>query len=205
MRNSHKLYVHIKTIIDFILSIIGIIFCFGLLWWWIFIINLFATKGRPIFWQERYGKHKKVFKILKFRSMKNDADPYLAPSNISGEQYYNMETKFGRFLRKTSLDETLQLFNILIGQMSFVGPRPGSFKNEDVLVNEREKFKPNAFDVKPGLTGLAQISLKDRHNPSLKAKYDSYYVLHMNLWLDTKIFIRTTFHVVNDDLIKKSK
>lgn len=134
-----------------------------------------------------------------------DANSYLAPLGLSHEEQISMETKFGHFLRKTQLDETLQLFNILIGQMSFVGPRPGAAKNEDDLAAEREKYSPSAFDVKPGLTGLAQISLKDRHNPALKAKYDSYYVLHMNLWLDTKIFIRTTFHVVNDDLIKKSE
>lgn len=201
----NKRYPPIKRLLDILLSILGIVFCFALLWWWVFIINLFVTKAHPIFRQERYGKHKKVFKIIKFRSMKTDADPYLAPSNISGEEYYNMETKFGRFLRKTSIDETLQLFNILIGQMSFVGPRPGAAKNENALVVEREKYSPNAFDVKPGLTGLAQISLNDRHNPLLKAKYDSYYAIHMNLLLDTKIFVRTLFHIVEDDLIKDSK
>lgn len=200
----NKRYLPIKRLLDILLSIVGIVFCFALLWWWVFVINLFVTKCHPIFTQERYGKNKKVFKILKFRSMKMDANSYLAPLGLSHEEQISMETKFGHFLRKTQLDETLQLFNILIGQMSFVGPRPGAAKNEDDLVAEREKYSPNAFDIKPGLTGLAQISLKDRHNPALKAKYDSYYVLHMNLWLDIKIFIRTTFHVVNDDLIKKS-
>ena len=201
----NKRYLPFKRVLDILLSIEGIVFCLAFLWWWVFIINLFVSKGHPIFRQERFGKHKKVFKILKFRSMKNDANPYMPPSDMSGEEYYNMETKFGRFLRKTSIDETLQLFNILIGQMSFVGPRPGAAKNEYALVVEREKYSPNAFDVKPGLTGLAQISLNDRHNLLLKAKYDSYYAIDMNLWLDTKIFVRTLFHIVEDDLIKKNK
>lgn len=199
----NKRYLPFKRVLDIILSIEGIVFCLAFLWWWVFIINLFVTKGHPIFRQERYGKHKKVFKILKFRSMKMDADPYLAPSSISGEEYYNMETKFGRFLRKTSIDETLQLFNILIGQMSFVGPRPGAAKNEDALVVEREKYSPNAFDVKPGLTGLAQVEMKRKHEIGIKAKYDNRYVTNLSLSLDTKIFIQTLFYTANDDNLEK--
>lgn len=194
-----KQYLSFKRLLDILLSIIGIVFCLAFLWWWIFIINLFVTNGHPIFRQERYGKHKKVFNILKFRSMRVDANSYLAPSNITGEEYYNMETKFGRFLRKTSIDETLQLFNILFGQMSFVGPRPGAAKNEDDLVVEREKYTPNAFDVKPGLTGLAQVKMQRKHDIDLKAQYDHEYVVKMSILLDIKLFFQTIFKIFKRD------
>lgn len=197
MSKSQKVYTIFKNIIDFIGSILGILVCFTLLWWWIFIINLFVTRGHPVFRQERLGKNKKIFKILKFRTMKKEANPYLPPSEISGEQYYKMETSFGRFLRKTSLDETLQLFNILFGQMSFIGPRPGAAINENNLILEREKFIPNAYMVKPGLSGLAQISLSDKHNASLKAEIDSKYVSNISFLLDAKLFFKTIFCFFN--------
>ena len=116
MKKSQKLYFPIKRIVEIFGSIIGIIFSLLLFWWWILIINLFVTKGHPFFIQKRFGKNKKVFRILKFRTMKCDADSYLPPSDMDGLTQYNMETRFGHFLRKTQLDVTLQLFNILLGR-----------------------------------------------------------------------------------------
>ena len=193
MKFRQKLYLPFKRLIAIVGSLIGIIFCLGLLWWWVFIVNLIVTKGHPIFVQERYGKHKKVFGMLKFRSMRVDADPNLAPSDMNEEKQKSMDTKFGRFLRKTSIDETLQLFNIFAGQMAFVGPRPGSAHNEEYLVECREKYTPNAFDVRPGITGYAQLKLQREHDPEGKAKWDSEYAKKISFFLDCGIFFGTIF------------
>lgn len=189
-KTHQYLYFILKRFIAIIASIVGIFVCSGLFWWWIFIINAIVTKGHPVFVQERIGKNKKVFKLLKFRSMKLDSDPNLAPSDTEGHEKA-ANTKFGAFLRKTSLDETLQLFNILFGQMAFIGPRPGNAINEEHLIECREKYTPNAYLVKPGLTGLAQVKMKRGHNPEKKAYFDHEYVKNISLWLDIKIFVLT--------------
>lgn len=191
MTTRQKLYMPLKRLIDLIGSFVGILFCLVLLWWWIFPINLIVTKGHPVFVQERYGKHQKVFKMIKFRSMKLDANPDLAPSDMDSQKQQSMDTKFGSFLRKTSLDETLQLFNIFVGHMSFIGPRPGSAHNEEFLRECRLKYTPNAFDVKPGLSGYAQIKMKREHDPEFKAFWDHKYVTRVNLFFDAGVFIYT--------------
>ena len=122
--------------------------------------------------------------------MRIDA-PEIAPSDMTPEAQKSMETGFGRFLRKTSIDETLQLLNIFIGQMAFIGPRPGAATNEEELIRLREQYTPNAFDVKPGLGGLAQFKMRREHNPEKKAKYDHEYAKNISLWSDIKIFILT--------------
>lgn len=191
MSKAQKLYLPLKRVIGIVGSLIGIIFCLALFWWWVFPINLIVTKGHPVFVQERYGKNEKVFKLLKFRSMRVDVDPNLAPSEMTEEQHKKMETKFGVFLRKTSLDETLQLFNIFIGQMAFIGPRPGSAHNEEYLRESRKKFSPSAFEVKPGISGYAQIKMKREHQPDSKAYWDHIYVERMSFLFDCKIFVYT--------------
>ena len=123
--------------------------------------------------------------------MKPDVNPNLAPSEMTDEDHKKMETKFGAFLRRTSLDETLQLFNILIGQMAFIGPRPGSAHNEEHLRESRKKFSPSAFDVKPGISGYAQIKMKREHEPNSKAYWDHKYVERISLLFDIKIFLYT--------------
>ena len=123
--------------------------------------------------------------------MRLDVNPNLAPSEILEEDQRNMETKFGSFLRKTSLDETLQLFNTLIGQMTFIGPRPGSAHNEEYLRESRKKFSPSAFDVKPGISGYAQIKMKREHDPEFKAYWDYRYVERMSLLFDAGVFVFT--------------
>lgn len=191
LRTSQKVYLPFKRIIGILGSFIGIILCAALLWWWIIIVNLFVTKGHPFFAQRRLGKNKKVFKLLKFRSMKLAANPNLAPSDMDAEYQKSLETGFGKFLRRSSLDETLQLLNIFIGQMAFIGPRPGAAENEEFLVECREKYTPNAFDVKPGISGYAQIKMKREHDPEFKAEWDHKYVLRMSFWFDVKIFFYT--------------
>ena len=193
MRKSQKIYLPFKRLIGIVGSFVGIIVCFIFLWWWIIPVNAIATKGHPFFVQERYGKNQKVFKILKFRSMRYDVGPNLAPSDMDEEYQKSLETPFGSFLRKTSLDETLQLFNVFVGQMAFIGPRPGAAHNEEYLRESRLKYTPNAFDVKPGISGYAQIKMKREHVPGEKAEWDHIYVTKMSLWFDIKIFVRTLF------------
>ncbi len=158
-------------------------------------MNAIVTKGHPFFIHERYGKGKKVFKLIKFRSMKMDADPNLSPSKMDIDQQSSMETGFGRFLRKTSFDETIQLLNFFIGNMAFVGLRPGAALNEEDLVLAREKHNPNAFCVRPGLNGLAQVKMKREHGPNIKAKYDHEYVKNLSFWLDVKLFVLTVLRL----------
>lgn len=188
MKTSQRIYLPFKRLIGILGSFVGIIVYFVFFWWWVIPVNAIATRGHPFFVQERYGKNKKVFKMIKFRSMKMDADPNLAPSDMGEKKQKSMETKFGAFLRKTSIDETPQLLNIFIGQMAFIGPRPGSAHNEEFLRECREKYTPNAFDVKPGISGYAQIKMKREHDPEFKAEWDSKYVERMSLWFDMGIF-----------------
>lgn len=188
MKTSQRIYLPFKRLIGILGSFVGIVVCFVFLWWWVIPVNAIATRGHPFFVQERYGKNKKIFKMIKLRSMKMDADPNLAPSDMGEKKQKSMETKFGVFLRKTSIDETPQLLNIFVGQMAFIGPRPGSAHNEEFLRECREKYTPSAFDVKPGISGYAQIKMKREHDPEFKAEWDSKYVERMSLWFDIGIF-----------------
>ena len=148
------------------------------------------SKGPIFFKQDRIGKKKKIFKILKFRSMYVDTDPN-APTHQLGNATSHI-TKVGKFIRKTSIDELPQLFNIFIGQMSFVGPRPALW-NQDDLVAERDKYHAN--DIKPGLTGLAQISGRDELEIPVKAKFDGEYVLKRGFFYDIGLIFKTIFSV----------
>ncbi|HAB63153.1 MAG TPA: lipid carrier--UDP-N-acetylgalactosaminyltransferase, partial [Pseudomonas sp.] len=127
------------------------------------VIGLFHT-GSPIFRQVRVGRHQKPFTLVKFRTMKVDTASVATHLASSASI-----TRFGHFLRKTKLDELPQLWNVLKGEMSLVGPRPGLF-NQEELTNERAKR--GVFDVRPGITGLAQVSEIDMSTPALLAETD---------------------------------
>lgn len=148
------------------------------------------SKGPVFFKQNRIGKNKKIFKILKFRSMYTDTDPN-APTHELGNAASHI-TKVGKFIRKTSIDELPQLFNIFIGQMSFVGPRPALW-NQDDLIAERDKYHAN--EIKPGLTGLAQISGRDELEIPVKAKFDGVYVQKRSFFYDIGLLFKTFFSV----------
>ena len=193
MTTRQKIYLPFKRLIDIIGAILGIILVGVLVWLWVIPVNAIVTKGHPFFVQKRIGKKKKVFKMIKFRSMRLDANPNLAPSDMKEGDRKSMETKFGKFLRVTSIDETPQLLNIFVGQMSFIGPRPGAAENEEELIRLRESYTPNAYDVKPGLGGYAQVKLKRDHDPAKKAECDHVYAKKMNIWFDIGIFFRTIF------------
>lgn len=189
------IYSAIKRIFDVVSSLLVLILFSPL-----FLITAIAikidSKGPVFFRQERVGKNKKVFKILKFRSMRVDTDP-----NSSTHELKNADahiTRVGKFIRKTSIDELPQLINILIGQMSVVGPRPLIDKGCDSLViKERDKYHAN--EVRPGLTGLAQISGRDQVDVAEKAWLDGKYVEKRSLFFDLGIIFKTVFKVFERD------
>lgn len=191
---KNRMYKHFfKRIIDILLSLIGIVILIPL--WLILSIAIFVTDPGPIFFtQKRVGKNKKIFKILKFRTMKTST-PHDMPTHLleNPEQYI---TKVGKFLRKTSLDELPQIFNIFIGQMSIIGPRPALW-NQDDLIAERDKYGAN--DVRPGLTGWAQINGRDELEIADKARLDGEYVERMSFLFDCKCFFGTIGSVLKHD------
>lgn len=198
MKKHQKLYLVLKRLIAILGSLVGILVCFSLFWWWIFIINLIVTKGHPVFCHIRTGKNGKTFKLFKFRSMRLDVDPEL--TSIEIKQVDKPYTRFGRFLRKTSLDETLQLLNVLAGQMAFIGPRPLIDKGDDHITIEMRK-QNGSIKLTPGISGYAQINGRIYVTPKEKAIYDGYYYEHISLWLDIKIFVITvlqTFHIIRN-------
>ncbi len=185
-------YMVLKRTIDIFGSLFGIALLSPLLLI-VTIVTAITSHGGPFFVQKRLGRNEEVFKLTKFRSMKANA-AQIPPEDMTIAQQQAMVTKWGHFIRKTSIDEIPQLFNILKGDMSFIGPRPSQTKEyENELVMARESFIPTAYEVKPGLSGYAQIRMKRSHEIEEKAREDSYYVRHMSFWLDTKIFFYSFF------------
>lgn len=152
------------------------------------------SKGPVLFKQKRVGKDKKHFMIYKFRSMYVDA-PADMPTHMLKDPTA-MITKVGAFLRKTSLDEIPQLFNIFKGEMAIVGPRPALWNQYD-LIAERDKY--NANSIRPGLTGWAQINGRDELEIDEKSRLDGYYVEHMSFLMDLKCFFGTFISVLKSD------
>ncbi|MTC84553.1 sugar transferase [Streptococcus uberis] len=152
------------------------------------------SKGPVLFKQKRVGKDKKHFMIYKFRSMYVDA-PADMPTHLLKDPTA-MITKVGAFLRKTSLDELPQLFNIFKGEMAIVGPRPALW-NQYGLIAERDKY--NANSIRPGLTGWAQINGRDELEIDEKSRLDGYYVAHMSFLMDLKCFFGTFISVLKSD------
>ncbi|CDR30485.1 Putative colanic biosynthesis UDP-glucose lipid carrier transferase [Acholeplasma oculi] len=182
-----------KRIMDTLLSFIGLIVLSPIFILVIILIKL-DSKGPILFKQKRVGKNKKHFYIYKFRTMRIDT-PKDTPTHLleNPEQWI---TKMGKFMRRTSIDELPQIINILKGDMSIIGPRPALWNQFD-LIDERDKYGAN--DVYPGLTGYAQIHGRDELSIAQKAKLDGYYVKHMSLWLDIKIFFGTFFSIFKSE------
>lgn len=189
----------IKRFIDFILSTIGII-VLAIPMLIIAVVIKITDPGPALFKQKRIGIHKTYFELYKFRSMKMDT-PKDCPTHLleNPEQYI---TSIGRFLRKSSLDELPQLFNIWKGEMSIIGPRPALWNQTD-LVEERDKYGAN--DIRPGLTGWAQINGRDELEIPVKAKLDGDYVSKLNsgkfkgFAMDIKCFLGTITSVLKSD------
>jgi O-antigen biosynthesis protein WbqP len=187
------MYSIIKRVIDFILALLGLIILSP-----VFLILTIAikvdSKGPILFKQKRVGINKTHFNMLKFRTMRIDT-PKDTPTHLleNPEQYI---TKVGIFLRKSSLDELPQVINILCGTMACIGPRPALWNQYD-LIAERDKYGAN--DIRPGLTGWAQINGRDELPIDIKARLDGEYVQSMSLGIDVKCFFGTFVKVLSGE------
>jgi len=183
----------IKRVVDFILALMGIIILSPILLILCIAIKI-DSRGPIIFKQKRVGLNKSHFNILKFRTMKVDTPKEMPTHLLENPDFFI--TKVGKFLRKTSLDELPQLFNILKGDMAVIGPRPALWNQYD-LIEERDKYQAN--DIRPGLTGLAQISGRDELAIPVKAKIDGDYAQNISFIMDLKCFIGTIVAVFKSD------
>jgi O-antigen biosynthesis protein WbqP len=182
-----------NRLLDLFFSIVGLVLLSPIILI-LLIIGYFDT-GSPIFRQERVGKNKKPFHLIKFRSMHLNTQSvatHLASSNSI--------TPFGAFLRKSKLDEILQLWNVLFGDMSLVGPRPNLFNQEELI---HERAKKNVYSVRPGITGLSQINKIDMSTPKLLAETDALMIGKLNAINYFKFIFLTIFGKGFGDRIKK--
>lgn len=172
---------YLKRYMDFWIALIGLIVLSPVLIA-LTVIGAMKMKGNPFFTQERPGWHEKIFKLIKFRTMTNekDKDGNLLPDEVR-------LNKYGKFLRSTSLDELPELLNILKGDMAIIGPRPLLVR----YLPRYNKMQHHRHDVRPGLTGYAQVNGRNALTWEKKFKLDVWYVKNINLMLDIKIFIST--------------
>lgn len=176
---------YLKRLLDFLLAFFALV-VLSIPMLVVALTVKFTSKGPIFFWQKRVGLHKETFMMPKFRSMYTET-PSDMPTHLL-EDPSRWITPVGKFLRKTSLDELPQLLVILTGKMSFIGPRPALW-NQDDLVAEREKYGAN--DVRPGLTGWAQINGRDELPIPVKASLDGEYVKKLSFGMDCKCFFGT--------------
>ncbi len=186
----------IKRILDFLAALIAVLLI-GPFFLCIMLAVKLDSKGPVFFVQKRVKKDKRLFNIYKFRTMRTDTPKDLATDLLENPQFY--VTGVGRFLRKYSLDELPQLFNILRGDMSVVGPRPALFNQYD-LIEERDRVGANS--VRPGLTGWAQINGRDELTSVQKAEYDGEYVKKMSFGFDLKCCLLSLKRVFAHDGVK---
>lgn len=179
-------------ILDIIFALLGLIIGFPLLLI-IYILGLFDS-GSPLFLQERVGKNKKPFTLVKFRTMKIDTAS--VASHLASSTSI---TKMGKFLRKTKLDELPQLWNVLWGSMSLVGPRPNLYNQQD-LINERDHL--GVYHVRPGITGLAQVNEIDMSTPKLLAETDAAMIQTMSIKHYFRYIIQTVLGKGSGDCVK---
>ena len=189
--NMYERYV--KRFLDLMLGMIIFVLLLP-----IFLILMLSikldSKGPVFFRQKRVGKNKRYFNILKFRTMRTDA-----PKDMPTHLLQNPDafiTRTGKFLRKTSLDELPQLINIIRGDMSFIGPRPALWNQFD-LIEERDRYDANS--IRPGMSGLTQISGRDELAIDVKARLDGEYRQKINLLVDIRCFVGTFFSVLRQD------
>jgi O-antigen biosynthesis protein WbqP len=177
---------------DFVFSFLGLIFLMPVLVL-IYIISLFDT-GSPVFKQERVGRNKKIFILVKFRTMSIQTES--VASHLASTSSI---TSMGGFLRKTKLDELPQLWNVLKGEMSLVGPRPGLFNQEELTIAREAR---GVFEVRPGITGLAQVNDIDMSTPELLAETDAKMIRGMNIINYFKYIFQTVLGAGSGDRVK---
>lgn len=195
LKARQKIYRFFKGLADFWIALIALIVLSPL-----FLVVAIAIKidspGPVFFVQKRIGKNGKLFNCIKFRSMSTEARP-----DVAGYEYAEVSsyvTKTGAFIRKFSIDELPQFFNILTFKMSLIGFRP-SQENETELNTARESY--DMYQIRPGISGWAQVNGRDvlAAQPTKKAEYDAYYLKNFSLWLDIKIFFMTLVKVFKSD------
>jgi lipopolysaccharide/colanic/teichoic acid biosynthesis glycosyltransferase len=178
-----------KRLVDSAISLLGLVFFFPL---WLLLVILIKTdsKGNAIFSHMRVGKNGKLFRLYKFRTMINGVNAEeFAPTSLEDKRV----TRVGRFLRRTSLDEMPQLWNVLMGEMSLVGPRP----EMQFIVQKYNDMQKKRLIVKPGLTGLWQVFGRKDLPLHENAEYDYFYILNMGFLLDLRILFKTVMVVIN--------
>lgn len=197
LKFRQKIYLPFKALFDFLFALIAILILLPL----IIILSIIVkctSKGPVFFKQERIGKRLKHFKCLKFRTMRIDA-PHNVPTHLLNNPDAYI-TGVGRFLRKTSLDELPQLFNILMLQMSFIGPRPALYNQDDLMEYRKEN---GSYILRPGLTGYAQVNGRDTISIEEKSKLDGVYFKKFSFWMDIKIFFLTFIRVFKEEDVEE--
>ena len=184
---------YIKRLIDIVLSLMGLL-VLAIPMLIVAIVVKLDSPGPVLFWQKRIGVGKKTFMMPKFRSMYSETPANMPTHLLSDPQRWI--TPSGKILRKTSLDELPQILCILKGDMSIIGPRPALW-NQDDLIAERDKYGAN--DIRPGLSGWAQIHGRDELEIEEKAKLDGYYTENLSFGLDVKCFLGTILSVLRHD------
>lgn len=192
--NKSKIYLGTKYLLDVMFSLVGLIVLMPVILIFSILIVL-ESPGSPFYLQERLGLNGKRFKVIKLRSMRNDAEKNGAKW---AEKNDPRVTKIGLFIRKTRIDELPQLFNILKGDMSLVGPRPERPIFTEKFERDIPGFKKR-LEVKPGLTGWAQVNGGYEITPKEKLELDIYYINHASILLDLKIITKTVKVVITGD------
>ena len=189
-----------KRFFDFVFSLIGILVLAIPMLIIAIVIKIDSPKEQILFRQKRVGKNNHEFTIYKFRSMRQDAPHEMATKNFENPEAFI--TPVGKFIRKASLDELPQLFNVFKGEMSIVGPRP-LIPNEGKVLELRDEYGANK--ILPGITGLAQVHGRDEITDENKAAYDGKYALNMSFLVDVTIICKTFFDVLQSRGIKEGK
>lgn len=196
---SKNIYFILKRMIDIILALIAFIILIvpGII---IAICIKLDSKGPIFFKQKRIGINKTCFTIYKFRTMYTETPDEIPTDELDDAEHYI--TNLGKWLRKTSIDELPQIINIIKGDMSIIGPRPVLCNQKDLIL-KRDEY--NANEIRPGLTGLAQINGRDEIDDSIKAKLDGEYKNNCSFVLDVKIFLKTMIKVIKQENIVEGK
>lgn len=197
LKFRQKIYLPFKALFDFLFALIAIMILLPLIIVLAVIVKC-SSKGPVFFKQERIGKRLKHFNCLKFRTMRIDA-PHNVPTHLLNNPDAYI-TGVGRFLRKTSLDELPQLFNILMLQMSFIGPRPALYNQDDLMEYRKEN---GSYILRPGLTGYAQVNGRDTISVEEKSKLDGVYFKKFSFWMDIKIFFLTFIRVFKEEDVEE--
>ena len=179
----------LKPFLDFVAALVGLLLL-SPIFIGITVFLYFSNQGKPFFFQQRPGKDGKIFKIVKFKTMNDKKDSL---GNLLPDA--DRLTKVGMFVRKTSLDEIPQLLNVLRGDMSLIGPRP-LLTHYLHLYND---FQNRRHEVKPGITGWAQVNGRNAISWDKKFEYDVWYVDHLSFWLDVKILVKTVMKVIKSE------